>query len=492
MRQEVKNLTFGMLGGSIVIAIYLLIIFSNGGSGDFNPTEEPRLSVQPEALNIYSARYASIPQGVNFVDAAESTVNAVVHIRTEMTQRTTSYDDFFGSLREYLYGSPYHGNQRSLVGFGSGVVLSDDGYIVTNNHVVEGADNIEVTFNDKRKMKATIVGTDPSTDIALIKVESKELPFLVFGNSDAVRVGEWVLAIGNPFNLNSTVTAGIVSAKARNINILGNRSSVDSFIQTDAVINRGNSGGALVNIAGELIGINAAIASQTGVYEGYSFAIPANIVKKVVDDIIRFGEPQKAFLGVEIREMNEELANEAGEKEIKGVYIARAIESGGAAEAGMKSGDVILEVNQRPVNTISQLLEAVGQYRPGDAVSVLALRKGKTINFNVRLRNQDGTTEVKKREEFFFNENLGVTLERLSASEKAKYNISNGLKVIDVEDGVLRRGGIGKDFIILQINGLRVDNKGDLEKAMNANRSNSVRVQGMYPNGMKISFEFMK
>lgn len=491
MKQKLNNLLFGIAGGMLVLGIFIIVQKSDRASAELEEAATERLHVQPEGLNIYSARYASIPQEISFVEAAESTVNAVVHIRTEITQRSTSYDDFFGSLREYLYGSPYHGNSRSLVGFGSGVILSDDGYIVTNNHVVEGADKIEVTFNDRRKMSAVIVGTDPSTDIALIKVEGKGLPFLVFGNSDQVRVGEWVLAVGNPFNLNSTVTAGIVSAKARNINILGNRSSVDSFIQTDAVINRGNSGGALVNNAGELIGINAAIASRSGVYEGYSFAIPANIVKKVTDDIIRFGEPQRAYLGVEIREMDEELAKKAGEDEIKGVYIARVLESGGAAEAGIKAEDVILEINDRAVNTLSQLLEAVGQYRPGDKVEVLTLRNGGKYKREVTLRNQEGTTDVTKKEDDFFNETLGVSLTRLTTDERQEYNLSNGLKVVEVEDGVLKRGGITKEFIILSINNQRVDNKNDIDRALNNSRSRTIRVQGMYPNGMKISFEFM-
>lgn len=492
MNNGLKNFAFGLLGGFIVLAIYLIVFSSKGGQGDLDRKAEARLSVQPEGVKMYQTQFSALPQDISFVEAAESTVNAVVHIRTEIKQRSSSYDDFFGSLREYLYGSPYHGNSRSLVGFGSGVVLSDDGYIVTNNHVVEGADNIEVTFNDKRKMKAVVVGTDPTTDIALIKVESNNLPFLVFGNSDNVKIGEWVLAVGNPFNLTSTVTAGIVSAKARNINILGNGSSVDSFIQTDAVINRGNSGGALVNTSGELVGINAAIASRTGVYEGYSFAIPANIVKKVVDDIIRYGEPQRAYLGVEIREMDEELAKEAGEAEIKGVYVARVVENGGAEAAGIKAGDVILEVNERQVNTLAQLLEAVGQYRPGETVSVVALRDGKKFTKEVKLRNQDGTTEVKKREEFFYNADLGVTLERLRDADKSSYGITHGLKITEVKEGVLRRGGIGKDFIILQINGQKVDNKSDLERALNGNGNRSVRVQGMYPNGMKISFEFIQ
>lgn len=491
MNSGLKSFVLGISGGLTVLAFYLLVLRPDVQS--VQPEKVQFEEASANNMSIYSTRFAAPPQEASFTLAAENTVNAVVHIRTEMNQRTSSYDDFFGSLREYLYGSPYHGNAgRALVGFGSGVVLSRDGYIVTNNHVVEGADKIEVTFNDKRKMKATIVGTDPTTDIALIKVEADNLPFLVFGNSDDVKIGEWVLAVGNPFNLTSTVTAGIVSAKARNINILGNRSSVDAFIQTDAVINRGNSGGALVNTAGELIGINAAIASQTGVYEGYSFAIPANIVKKVTDDIIRFGEPQRAFLGVEIREMDEDLAKEAGEDEIKGVYIARVVEEGGAEEAGIRSGDVVLEVNNKAVNSLSQLLEVVGQHRPGEKVDVLILRDGKRLTKNVLLRNQDGTTDVKKREDVFFNADLGASLERLRDAEKEKLGLAEGLKVVDVKDGVLRRGGIGKDFIILQINGRKVDSKADLESAMGANDARAVRVQGMYPNGMKISFEFIK
>lgn len=493
MNRKLKDLIYGMLGGGIILAIYLIVASSGKPEGDFASGAEKRTSVQPEMPSIHQMRLASLPADISFVEAAENTVNAVVHIRTEMQTRTATYDDFFGSLREYLYGSPFHGNQRSVVGFGSGVVISADGYIVTNNHVVEGADKIEVTFNDKRKMTAEVVGTDPSTDIALIKVDGRNLPFLVFGNSDDVKVGEWVLAVGNPFNLTSTVTAGIVSAKARNINILGNRSSIDSFIQTDAVINRGNSGGALVNTSGELIGINAAIASRTGVYEGYSFAIPGNIVRKVVDDIIRYGEPQRAFIGVEIREMDEELASKSGEENIRGVYVARVTENGGAAEAGIKAGDVILEINKRPVNSLSQLLEAVGQYRPGDVVEILTLRNGKTRTVNVKLRNQDGNTQVVTRESTtFYNSDLGATLSRLSQTEKNELNIKAGLKVVNVRDGVLRRGGIGKDFIILQINGIPTDSREDLESALGNSRSRTIRVQGMYPNGMRISFEFVK
>jgi serine protease Do len=493
MKQGLRNLIAGIAGGVIVLIIFILFSLGEGGSDAFkNEQAIKRTTVQPEDVNLYSAAYRSIPRDVDFADAADRTVNAVVHIRTEMTRRTDTYDDFFGSLREYLYGHPHHGRSNKLVGFGSGVVLSHDGYIVTNNHVVEGADKIEVTFNDRRVMKAVIVGNDPSTDLALIKVNAEDLAFITYGNSDELKVGEWVLAVGNPFNLTSTVTAGIVSAKARNINILGSRSSIESFIQTDAVINRGNSGGALVNTHGELVGINAAIASRTGVYEGYSFAIPVNIVRKVVDDLISFGEIQRGYIGVEIREMTAELAQDAGQSAIKGVYIAGISESGGAADAGIKAGEVILSVDGKPVNTMSQLLEAVGQYRPGDNVEVVTSKNDRERTYSVMLKNLEGNTEIVKREEQFFNETLGVTLERISPSDKKSLGINHGLRVSELDEGIFKRGGIAKGFIVTNINGQNIDSKTELEAALSNSRSKSTRVQGMYPNGMRISFEFFE
>jgi Do/DeqQ family serine protease len=489
--QIMRSVGFLAAGAALMAGIIGITQSSKRNQQAFDQMENERLSVQQERVQPRTASFVSFPQDIDFVDAAEKTVNSVVHIRTEIIRRSATYDDFFGSLRDYIYGNPHSApSQRSLVGFGSGVVLSADGYIVTNNHVVEGADKIEVTFNDKRKMNAIIVGTDPSTDLALIKVESDDLEYLEFGNSDEVKIGEWVLAVGNPFNLTSTVTAGIVSAKARNINILGNRSSIESFIQTDAVINRGNSGGALVNNQGELIGINAAIASHTGVYEGYSFAIPANIVRKVVDDLIRYGEPQRAYIGVEIREMTSELAKDLDMESIKGVYIAGTMENGGAAEAGINAGDVILDVDDVEVNTLSQLLEVVGQHRPGDEVVVSVFRDGKIYDFDVMLKNQDGTTEVKKREEVFFSKELGVSLERIGTADKNKLGLNSGLKVTNVEDGIMLRGGISKGFVIIRINGQMVDDESSLQEALDSKRGNTTRVEGMYPNGMKISFEF--
>ncbi len=492
MKERMKNILFGLIGGGLVMLVFIATQSrENNTKVSAENASEIRTTVQPESLALHRTAFASVPQDVDFVDAADRTVNAVVHIRTEMTRRSSSYDDFFGSLREYLYGMPHQNRSNVLVGFGSGVVISDDGYIVTNNHVVEGAEKIEVTFNDRRQLTATIIGNDPSTDLALIKVDAKDLPFLIYGDSDKTKVGEWVLAVGNPFNLTSTVTAGIISAKARNINILGSRSSIESFIQTDAVINRGNSGGALVNTIGELIGINAAIASHTGVYEGYSFAIPSNIVRKVVDDLIRYGEPQRAFLGVEIREMTPELAGEVGQDDNKGVYIANVTDNGGASAAGIKPGDVIRSVNGTEVNSLSQLLEIVGQYRPGDRVDVKVFRNKKMTTFNVTLKNQSGTTDLVKREERFVNERLGVTLERVSSTDKQNLGIQHGLRISEINDGVLKRGGISKGFIIQSVNGRRIDSKEDLESALGNSGSQSTRIQGIYPNGMKISFEFV-
>lgn len=329
----------------------------------------------------------------DFVDAAEASINAVVHIKTTIIQKSASYYDFFEAFLEQFYGP----QTQTIEAYGSGVVISPDGYIVTNNHVVEGAQKIEVTFNNKVVSKGIIVGTDPSSDLALIKVEGEGLDYLTFGDSDKVKVGEWVLAVGNPFNLTSTVTAGIVSAKARNIGILGKGSTVESFIQTDAAVNRGNSGGALVNTRGELIGINAAIASHTGSYEGYSFAIPSNIVRKVVDDLLMYGANQRAYLGIYPQEMNAALAQKAGMREIKGVFVAGLINGGAAQKAGIQAGDILTRINEHEVNTTTQLIETVNQFRPGDEVTIEMIRNGKKHQITLALLNESGSTEVIKK-----------------------------------------------------------------------------------------------
>jgi len=320
----------------------------------------------------------------DLVIAAEKTVNSVVHIKTIMLQKSNVYAYFYDG-----YGNIYRRGQKPqyYVATGSGVILSKDGYIVTNNHVVVGAHEISVTLNDKRSYKAKIIGRDPATDLAVIKIDTKNLPYLEFGNSDKARIGEWVLAVGNPFNLTSTVTAGIISAKARDIHLVGpeHNSAIDSYIQTDAAVNRGNSGGALVNEYGLLIGINAAIASNTGSYTGYSFAIPSNIVKKVVSDLMQFGTVKRAFLGVQISELKEEIASYLNMNKIQGVFIASVPNGGAAWKAGIKDHDVILQIDKKNVNTRSELVEQMAQYQPGETVLVRIWRNGELLDYSLIL-----------------------------------------------------------------------------------------------------------
>lgn len=456
-------------------------------------TEARAESVNNAPIPIVRTSYTTDASDVNFVNAAEKTVNAVVHIKTEIEHAGNTYYDFFGSLLEQLYGEPLqiHGNKS--VGYGSGVVISSDGYIVTNNHVVDGATKIEVTFNDKHKRTATIIGNDPSTDLALIKVDTKGLEYLTFADSDKVRVGEWVLAVGNPFNLTSTVTAGIVSAKARNINILGDGSTIESFIQTDAAINPGNSGGALVNMDGELIGINAAIASRTGSYEGYSFAIPSNIVKKVIEDFLQYGSLQRAYLGVSIVEITEELAKNKGITEMSGIYIMEVSENGGAKDADIKDGDILLSVNDMTVNSNSQLIGVIGQYRPGDKVKVKIQRNGEILEKIVTLKNLEGTDELHKEGDAFYNKDLGIKAQVLSPSLKNKLGINHGLKVVEVKEGVFKQKGITDDFIILAVNNQRVSSENDLNKALNSAKNGKTRIEGTNMTGTySITFEFYR
>lgn len=453
----------------------------------------PNYEVASNGSSMIRASYMPYSDGDNFVDAAAKTVNTVVHIRTEIISKGNSYYDFFGYMLEQLYGGQLEVPNNVSVGYGSGVVISPDGYIVTNNHVVEGANKIEVTFNDKHKRTATIIGNDPSTDLALIKVDAQDLEYLTFADSDEVRVGEWVLAVGNPFNLTSTVTAGIVSAKARNINILGDGSTIESFIQTDAAINPGNSGGALVDMDGNLIGINAAIASRTGSYEGYSFAIPSNIVKKVVEDFLQYGTLQRAYLGVSIVEITEELAEAKGITEMSGVYIMAVEERGGAKAAGIEKDDVILSINNISVNSNSQLIGVISQYRPGDKVKVKIQRKGEIIEKIVTLKNLEGTEEMHKEGEGFYNEILGIKVQPLSPSLKSELGINYGLKIVEVKEGIFKQKGITDDFIILSVNHQRVTTESDLKKALNNDRNGKVRIEGINSTGTyNITFEFYR
>jgi Do/DeqQ family serine protease len=448
--------------------------------------------VSADGASVIPASYLPMQpfRGPDFTTAAEKTVHGVVHIRSEFSRKGNSYDYFFGPFGDF-FGYPHGEGDQSYEGFGSGVIISSDGYVVTNNHVVEGAKEIEVTLNDKHTYTAEVIGRDPSTDLALIKIGAKDLPYISFGNSDMVRIGEWVLAVGNPFNLTSTVTAGIVSAKARNINILGASGAIESFIQTDAAVNRGNSGGALVNMTGELIGVNAAIASNTGSYTGYSFAIPANIVKKVVDDILSYGSVQRAYLGVVIREVDSKMAADKGLDVVSGVFIDGLSESGGAREAGLREGDVIRSVNQVPTNTTSELLEIIGQHSPGDVVMVDVRRNGKDMQYQVELRNQSGTTDITKKADSEYYAGLGANFTPITADLQKKLGISKGMQVTEVGDGLLQRGGVQAGFIILQINDTEVDSVSDIQDAMNDIEGGVIRIEGVYPNGMRMSYGFV-
>lgn len=496
----IKGFLNGAIGALLVLTVIYVVNEFNNNTSDRIETgfNQQALAEQKGSSNsetdtqhlppVHAAAYVP-QQAVDFTFAAEKSLDAVVHIKTRIVSRTNSYDDFFGQFKDYLHQYPQR--QNSYIAYGSGVIISPDGYIVTNNHVIDGADIISVTFNDERETEAEVIGVDPNTDLALIKVNEKDLPFLTFGNSDDVKVGEWVLAVGNPFDLNSTVTAGIISAKARNIHILGGQSSIESFIQTDAVVNRGNSGGALVNTVGELIGINAAIASHTGVYEGYSFAIPVNIVKKVVNDIIEYGETQRGYLGVQIQDINAEFAETHEFENVNGIYVLSVIENSGAYDAGIIKGDVILSINGIPTNSLSSLLGLIAQYNPGTSVVALIKRDNQIITYDVILKNKNGNTLIIKSGDSFYNDILGAKLQRVSIDELKDLGISNGLRIMEINNGIINKSGINDGFIITEINGDRVDSQENLSTALRKSRRNIIRLKGLYPNGVRVSYEFM-
>ncbi|MBR3427215.1 MAG: trypsin-like peptidase domain-containing protein [Bacteroidales bacterium] len=464
----------------------------NANEGENQIEQQEPVSQIEQAQQVQVQRAAFLPaEGTpDFVDAAERSVDAVVHIMTKVVRQSNTYDDFFGALLGQLYGYPGQTRNNTMVAYGSGVVLTPDGYIVTNNHVVEGADEVEVTFNNKVKKTASIIGTDPTTDLALIKVDGEDLHYLTFGDSDNVRIGEWVLAVGNPFNLTSTVTAGIVSAKARNLSILGEGTSVESFIQTDAAVNPGNSGGALVNTKGELVGINAAIASHTGSYEGYSFAIPSNIVRKVVDDLLLYGETQRGYIGIYPAELTQELAEKEGLENIEGVYVADVTEGGAAVMAGVQKGDVVTAINGKKVNTVTQLMESIRQYRPGDRVNVEVNRKGHHHQYELTLLNEAGNVDVVKKGDSFYNSEFGLMLQPINQNDMSRLNIKKGLKIVEIRQGRFMNSGVPVDFVITKVNGTAVNSKTDLENALKNSRSRRTTIEGVYPNGMMGTFYY--
>lgn len=425
---------------------------------------------------------------VDFTMAADKSVPAVVHIKTSFTRKNAYYDDFFAPFYDFFNVQPFS-QQYPINATGSGVIVSDDGYIVTNNHVVQDAEQISVTLNDKREFVATVVGLDPSTDLALIKIDEKNLPFLIFGNSDQVKIGEWVLAVGNPFNLTNTVTAGIVSAKARNINILGGGSSVESFIQTDAAVNPGNSGGALVNTKGELIGINAAIASNTGSYSGYSFAIPSNIASKVVADLKEYGMVQRAYLGADIVDITAATAKQYGLSSMKGVYVSAVSDGGAAIEAGIEAGDVILSVGGEEVNSSSRLLELIAEKHPGDKLLLEIERGNKTISKPVTLLNRRGEKVLLKKEDPALSTFMGATFSEPDQQTMSRLRLKNGMQISELNEGALKNAGIKESFIVTKIDQTIIYSMEDIENALSG-KSGGVLIEGVYPNGMKAYYGF--
>ncbi len=487
MKRFISLLFAALLGG-------LVVVFFQGRMGGEEPAAHKTVSPVPMSDMAHSpaslARYMTkLPTTLpDFTLVAEMTVNTVVHIRTEYEQRSSMYDDFFNfgdPFRDFFFGPRRQQPRRPAVASGSGVIVSSDGYILTNNHVVAEADKIDVTLNDNRIFSATIVGTDPTTDLALIRIEAGGLPYALFGDSDEVRIGEWVLAVGNPFNLASTVTAGIVSAKGRNINILGGGTAIESFIQTDAAVNRGNSGGALVNTQGELIGINAAIASTTGAFTGYSFAIPSNIAYKVMTDILEHGEVQRGLLGVSIGELNSRLAEELGLSIHRGAYISEVTEGGAGAIAGLQEGDVILRVDDQAIRNPSELLETLGRRRPGDEVELGFYRDGQEKETRAVLQNIYGEQGLVSRDEMRIQDYLGARFEAATAAELRRLGLEHGVKVVGLSRGeTMRNAGIREGFIITHVDRKAVASPQELI-ALLKEKSGGVLLEGVYPNGRR-------
>ena len=451
---------------------------------------------QNNQLPVGYAKFSHVANAMetDFTVAAELSIHAVVHVTTKTPMRSQQMEGLNDPFFQYFFGVPKQQNQPKEMPMqeasGSGVIISNDGYIVTNNHVVDGSSVIEVTLNDKRTFKAKVIGTDPNTDIALIKIDAKDLPVIVFGNSDSLKVGEWVLAVGNPFNLTSTVTAGIVSAKARNINIINSQMKIESFIQTDAAVNPGNSGGALVNTHGELVGINTAIASQTGSYAGYAFAIPVSIVQKVVADLRKYTVVQRAVLGIEIKDITSELAKEKDLKTLEGAYVGKVGSESAAKKAGVKEGDIINQVNGVAVKSVSELQEQIGRYRPGDKITIAILRDNKVQKLNVELKNRQGSTGVVSAESS--DDILGGTFKELNDKTKEQLGVDFGVEVKSLSKGKLADQGIKPGFIILKINYQPVRTVSDIQEAYNAAMNNGEQekvllITGLYPSG-KITY----
>ena len=489
MKKEIRNLFLGATVVAVSAAVASVTTYKVLEKRDV----AAQVVAADSGLQIHKA---SMPQTfgmqerVDLTDAADKSLHAVVHIKSTENSKTRTvrrapdiYDFFFGDGM----GRQQEIRTQPRVGFGSGVILTEDGYIVTNNHVIDGADEIDVTLNDNRSFKGRLVGSDDKTDLALIKIEVDEkLPALPVGDSDELKVGEWVLAVGNPFNLTSTVTAGIVSAKARTLGVYNG--GIESFIQTDAAINQGNSGGALVNARGELVGINAVLTSPTGSYAGYGFAIPTSIMTKVVSDLKQFGTVQRAILGIMGGTVTSELVEQKDLGVVDGVYVSEILPDGAAEDAGIEVGDVIVAVDGSKVKNMAQMQEMFTKHQPGDKVELTVVRNKKEKKIDVTLKNVQGNTSVVKNADL---DMLGATFKELDDKDKRLYKVNYGLKVLDVAKGRFADAGIKKGFVVLKVNNTPVKSVDDMQKAVKQANSSSDQllfIAGVTPSGKRAYF----
>lgn len=475
----------------IITLCVIAVAFSAGSFLKVNAADSPAV-VPGQPVDLTYAAEKALPTVVHILSTSNSKVQTV---EVESDPFSDFFSDPFGFFSNPNQGRG--GTQKRQVrtpkrqGSGSGVIISSDGYIVTNNHVVEGADELTVTLNDNKEYSARIIGTDATTDLALIKIEDTGLPAIVIANSEDIKVGEWVLAVGNPFNLTNTVTAGIVSAKGRSLYQPG---KVESFIQTDAAINRGNSGGALVNTKGELIGINAMLYSETGSYSGYGFAIPTSIMNKVVDDLKKYGTVQRAVIGITGTDVKnyvdsqKEEGNEVDLGTMEGIYVNDVVDGGAAASAGMQKGDVIISIDGKDVKKMAELMEVLAKKHPGDKVSITYLRDKSKKTDTLTLKNEQGNTSVVKKADL---DVLGANFREITDAQKKQYNISSGLEVIKVNKGKFEDAGVIKGFIIQKINDTQVktiDNLQDIVKTASTSKEPVLYIQGIYPTGKKAYF----
>ncbi len=494
MKQFASLLAAALLGSVVTLSAYQ---WFNKNQQQQNVKIE-HVSGVPSAQVAYRINEKGEAVALDFTGTAEKVTKAVVHIRSSQNSNSIARERDSNDPFQFFFGPNGPMERGPSQSSGSGVIINADGYIVTNNHVVKDADILEVTFNDNKTLKAEVIGTDPDTDLAVIKVNQKDLPYLSFVDSDKSRVGEWVLAVGNPFNLNSTVTAGIISAKGRNINIINSNnpvtrngqqpnSAIESFIQTDAAINPGNSGGALVNLDGGLLGINTAIASPTGSYSGYGFAVPSNIVSKIVEDLLAFGTVQRGWLGVEVRSIDSDLAKEENLSLNEGAYIngfGDAEDRSAAKDAGIKPGDVIVKIDEAPIKSSTALIEYIGRKRPGDKITMTIDRKGKTLVLPVTLKNRKGNVETIKRETKDAISSLGVDLEDVDSKVLRKLDLENGVQVKSLERGKIEKyTDMRAGFIITRIDNITVKSAKEAINILSKKKvGDLITFEGVYPD----------